>query len=51
MGLEDSIQYWQDYGENFDLILMTEEGEVYITESLAEAFTSDFPTYIITKEG
>jgi thiamine biosynthesis lipoprotein len=51
MGLEDSIQYWQDYGEDFDLILMTEEGEVYVTEPLAESFTSDFPTYIITKEG
>jgi hypothetical protein len=30
---------------------MTEEGEVYVTEPLAESFTSDFPTYVITKEG
>jgi thiamine biosynthesis lipoprotein len=51
MGLEDSVQYWQNYGENFDLILMTEDGDVYITEPLAECFTSDFPTYVITKEG
>jgi thiamine biosynthesis lipoprotein len=50
MGLEDSIQYWRNYGKNFDLILMTEEGEVYITEPLADSFTSDFPTYVITKE-
>jgi thiamine biosynthesis lipoprotein len=51
MGLEDSIQYWENYGENFDLILMTEDGEVYITQPLVESFTSDYPTYVITKEG
>jgi thiamine biosynthesis lipoprotein len=51
MGLEDSIQYWRTYGDNFDLILMTEAGDVYITAPLADFFTSDYPTYVITKEG
>lgn len=50
MGLEDAVNYWQDQGENFDMILMTEEEEVYITEPLADCFTSDFTTHIISKE-
>jgi thiamine biosynthesis lipoprotein len=51
MGLEDAVQYWRDYGADFDLILMTEDGDVYVTEPLADSFTSDYPTYIITEEG
>ncbi len=47
MGLEKSISYWQTYGNDFDLIMMTEEGDVYITEGVANSFTSDFTTYIV----
>jgi thiamine biosynthesis lipoprotein len=51
MGLEKTLQYWREYGENFDLVLMTEEGEVYVTEPLASSFTSDFTVHIVTEEG
>jgi thiamine biosynthesis lipoprotein len=50
IGLEESVNYWQEYGADFDLILMTEDGEIYVTEPLADAFTSDYPTHVITKE-
>jgi thiamine biosynthesis lipoprotein len=51
MGLEESLAYWQEYGQDFDLILMDENKEVYVTESLADFFTSDFSTHIVYKEG
>lgn len=51
MGLDKSIDYWRQYGTDFDLILMTDDDTVYITEPLAESFESDYPTYVITQEG
>lgn len=50
MGLEKAIDYWRNSGQDFDLILMTEDQEVYLTESLQDCFTSEFPTHVITKE-
>ena len=51
MGLEKSIDYWRTYGSDFDLILMTEGGEVYVTAPIAENFTSDYPVHVIGQEG
>lgn len=51
MGLEEASAYWREYGDDFDMILMTEDGEVYVTEPLEESFTSDFTTHVISKEG
>ncbi len=51
MGLEQSIDYWRTYGSDFDLILMDEAGEVYVTEPIAEQFTSDFTVHVISQEG
>ena len=47
MGLDKSIEYWQSYGENFDLILMTDENEVYVTAPIADSFTSDYTVHIV----
>ena len=53
MGLEKSIAYWQTYGEqeNFDLILMTDDGAVYVTAPLADNFTSDYEVQVIGQCG
>lgn len=51
MGLEQSIDYWRTYGSDFDLILMDEAGEVYVTEPIAEQFSSDFTVHVISQEG
>lgn len=50
MGLEQAITYWQEYGDNFDMILMTEDKEVYVTEPISDSFTSDFNVTVIQKE-
>jgi thiamine biosynthesis lipoprotein len=51
MGLDRAISYWQTYGDDFDMILMTEDGQVYITAPLQGQFTTDYPLHIIHKEG
>jgi thiamine biosynthesis lipoprotein len=50
MGLDKSIQYWQQYGDDFDLILMTEDKEVYVTEPLSDSFSSNFKINVISKK-
>jgi thiamine biosynthesis lipoprotein len=51
MGLDESIQYWRQYGGDFDLILMTEDKEVYVTEPISDSFSSDLKTIVIERNG
>ncbi len=37
MGKEDAVTYWREHG-NFEMALVTEEGELYLTEGLEEGF-------------
>lgn len=39
MGLEKAAQYWRSAAEEFEAILVTDEGNIYITEGLREKFT------------
>ena len=38
MGREKAETYWREHGD-FDMILITDEGELYITEGIADAFS------------
>lgn len=38
MGLDKAIDYWQAH-QGFDMILLTDDREIYLTEGLQEAFT------------
>lgn len=49
MGKEKAIDYWQGRSEMFDAILLTDEGELYVTEGIADCFTSDFEIQIVRK--
>ena len=51
MGLEQSAEYWRNYGADFDLILMDENGEGYVTEPLSGQFTADYKVHVISQEG
>lgn len=51
MGLEKAEQYWKTNG-GFDMMLVTESGEVYLTGGLEEHFSlakayEDLPLYVI----
>lgn len=47
MGRDEAISFWKKHSEMFDCILYTEDGELYVTEGLADRFSSDDFTYNI----
>lgn len=49
LGLEGASDYWKEYGTDFEMVLMTEDHTVYITEGLEGTFTSDYKTVVIDK--
>lgn len=55
MGPERSADYWRTYGGEegraFDLVLLTEDGEVWVTEGLRETFSTERQLHIITHDG
>lgn len=40
MGLDQATEYWRQH-KNFDMLLITEEGEIYLTEGIMDVFTLD----------
>lgn len=38
MGREKAEGYWREHGD-FEMILITDEGELYITEGISDAFS------------
>lgn len=40
MGLDQAAEYWRQH-QNFDMILITGEGEIYLTEGIVDVFTLD----------
>lgn len=44
MGEEKALDFWRNSGYDFDLILVTEDGRVVLTEGIADAFTQDEPS-------
>ena len=51
MGLDKAIDYWQTR-QDFDMILLTEDREIYLTEGLQDVFTpqTGHEIYILTME-
>ena len=60
LGLDDSMALWQKYGNGgtfggeeiapFDFIMMTEDGDVYVTQGIAQSFSSGYDVHIIERE-
>lgn len=50
MGKDKAVEYWRAHSDEFDMILYDEENKVYVSEGIAEDFTSDFDTEVIKKE-
>lgn len=40
MGVDRAIDYWQQH-QNFEMILITEDGEIYVTDGINDHFTLD----------
>lgn len=51
MGKDKAAEYWHAHSDEFDTILEDEDGILYVTEGIADDFTSDHETNIIRKDG
>lgn len=40
MGADRAVEYWRQH-QNFDMLLITEDGEIFLTDGIAETFTLD----------
>ena len=51
MGYEKACQFWQQHKEEFDIILVTDDGKIHISDSLQEDFQSEREWEIIWGNG
>lgn len=51
MGKDKAAEYWCAHSDEFDTILEDADGVLYVTEGIADDFTSDHETNIIRKDG
>ncbi len=49
MGKDKAIDYWKDRSDIFDMILMTDDGKIYISEGIEDSFSSDYEYDVVRK--
>lgn len=50
MGKDQAIAYWRQHSDEFDVILIDEDNEIYVTEGIADSFESDYVTHVVSIE-
>lgn len=50
MGRDDAVKYWEANRENFDMVLITEQGEIAVTEGISDRFWSEEDYTILRRE-
>lgn len=50
MGEEKAAAFWQTYSEEFDAIMETEDGTLYVTEGIADSLSTELPVNVIKKQ-
>lgn len=51
MGKDRAAAYWRAHSGEFDMILMDDEDMLYVSEGIADSFSSDYDVQIIEKDG
>ena len=49
MGTESAVKFWQNHNYEFDAILYTDDGNLYVTEGIADTFTSSHSITVLEK--
>lgn len=49
MGPDRACEYWKEHAEDFDAVLVTDDGRVFVTEGLEESYFSDKEYEVIRK--
>ena len=50
MGLDEAEAYWRIYADEFDMILMTDDGTVYVTEGIRDRFRTKGKMDVLYRE-
>ena len=50
MGEEKALDYWRTRSDEFDLVLVREDGKITVTEGIQDAFTTEHETITAEKE-
>ena len=50
MGREGAVSYWKTYGEDFELVLITAEGEIYATEGIGGQLESKREVVLVERK-
>ena len=49
MGEEKASQFWRENSDEFEAIMETSDGELYVTEGIADSLTTDMDVTVIEK--
>lgn len=49
MGKDKAVEYWKLHSDMFDVILLTEDKKIFVTEGIKGDFTSDMPVEVVNK--
>jgi thiamine biosynthesis lipoprotein len=47
MGKDRAVDYWENHREEFDMILLSEDGTLYVSEGIEDSFSSDYDIEVI----
>ena len=50
MGLEKATEYWRNYADEFDMILMADDGMIYVTEGISDQFRTKEKMTVLYQE-
>ena len=50
MGKDRALEFWQAHSEEFDAVLIMEDGSIYITEGIENDFQTEQKSIIVRKE-
>ncbi len=50
MDLEQAIAFWQEHADTFSVILMDQDDKIYISEDIADDFSSDYDVTVIKRK-
>ena len=50
LGTEKAQEYWKEHSDEFEAILVTEDGTVLLTEGLEGRLTTEYPSQIVTSD-
>ena len=49
MGLQKAESFYENTDLDFDVILLTKDNQIYISEGIAQKFTSDYTVNVLKK--